>query len=182
MSGDFLKIMVDNKSAIMITPQRIMHSIDLELPCRGYGPNDLFMATVYFGDQIDMSQLFNGHSPSRIMNAGTFKPSDVWTHVCVGGIESFRKLEVRQEKETWIAFLLWWKKIFALTAKYHDDFTTPVMEIQKKLQDDQKLNTMLYNIREFVGFIAENIKNFELFKAVEFNNSEIARIGKLSEI
>lgn len=76
-------------------------SIQIELSHRGYGLVDCFFGRLYFGNKIDISRFYNGHSPSELVNLNKLTPEDVWCHCCSFGVEAMRIFEHSEEKEFW---------------------------------------------------------------------------------
>jgi hypothetical protein len=87
---------------------------------------------VYFGNQVNISEFFNGHSPSRVVKLDQIKPEQVWVHH--GGVgEEFLSFFPPEHPET----AQWW----VLQAQVHAlrmlgqqlDATTPVAEIREQM-------------------------------------------------
>ena len=82
----------------------------IEITKPHYGLVDCFFGHLYFGNQVDISTLMNGHSPSRVVNLSRIEKDDVWCHSCCSGRESWMLLPARPETE-------YWRKCFSLAKK-----------------------------------------------------------------
>jgi hypothetical protein len=49
----------------------------------------VFFGNLYWGNRIDISQMMNGHSPSKVVDLSSIGPDDFWTHECNWGKEAF---------------------------------------------------------------------------------------------
>lgn len=46
--------------------------------------NKVFIGDMFLGNEINIGDFFNGHSPSKIVNLSEINPNDLWTHCCSG--------------------------------------------------------------------------------------------------
>lgn len=65
---------------------------------------DCTLGNVLFGNAVDVSTFFNGHSPSRVVDLSKIAPDDVWVHHCTIGDEAQAKLEDGREAACWREF------------------------------------------------------------------------------
>jgi len=69
------------------------HKCTVEITGTGEGFVDCSFAHLYFGNEVDTSRFFNGHSPSRPAFGGVdlkdIRPEDVWVHYCKWGHEAY---------------------------------------------------------------------------------------------
>ncbi len=70
------------------------------------------LTRMFFGQDADISRLFNGHSPSRFVDLGTLE-GEVWLHDCSLGKESISLLSDEEEKTQWRAFIKDMEQAFA---------------------------------------------------------------------
>lgn len=67
------------------------------------GVPDTIIGNLYFGNEVDISKLVNGHSPSKIVDLEAIHHSQVWTHACNFGCEAMKILTNIEE----VAKLYW---------------------------------------------------------------------------
>ncbi len=75
---------------------------------------DCTLGHVYFGNNVDVSRLFNGFSASRVVDLSKIDAGDVWTHHCSFGAESWSKITIKHEVERL-------QRLRALAARIHGD-------------------------------------------------------------
>lgn len=78
---------------------------------------DCSFASVFFGNEADISTLFNGWKPSEIVNLAQIAPEAVWVHHCNGGCEAMEFLPEPEATE-WRRSFERARAIWDLVGKY----------------------------------------------------------------
>ena len=140
-------------------------SVKMELAMPGYGIVDTFFSKIYQGDHIDLSHLYNGHSPSEVLKNrpdGLYygdqkiEPSQVWTHVCSWGKETVKFLS-SDSREHWL-----WRDAFDAMAVVElsvKPFIDNVGEPVEKVRADVEACSVLVN---HTRFVRNNVSAFVL--------------------
>jgi len=123
---------------------------------------DCFMSKLFFGNKVDISELMNGHSPSKIIKLEVLDPKDLWVHECSWGHESMRVLPQDRETE------LWWGlyKAGEELRRKVDPYLSPefsVDDIKKMAESDRDLLTMTGEAFDSIRFILDNLPNTSLY-------------------
>jgi hypothetical protein len=140
-------------------------SIQIEITLPGYGRSDHFFATLMKGNQCDSSQLFNGHSPSRVYDFSKIDPDALYLYSCgVGGREALRFFETPGEVALWNGAFEQVKIAQERVRLLSEDCMSPADWLRVQLEQDPLLREATLATRELLAPVAANLRDTELFK------------------
>jgi hypothetical protein len=139
----------------------------------------MFHAYLFLGNQIDISTLMNGHSPSRVVKLDKIGAEDLWLHECFWGHEGVTLFDQHSaETASWRALIRMAQDIHQRSAKLRTDLTTDVHVLRAAFESDQALCQDVYGLMDRVAVIRENIKQMEVFPlATQLYDSVVAQDG-----
>lgn len=146
------------------------NSIRFEITLPGYQLVDCFMGNIYFGNNIDISKLMNGHSQSKIIQLDKIDPDSIWCHSCSLGNESMKTFNNDNEETQWwnlkndLLILKEWVDLFEFDKR-------PVEELQKHLSTISEIPNIIENQILFLTHIIENLTQTELFRCGDYTNN-----------
>lgn len=140
-------------------------SIQVEITLPGYRNGDHFFANLMQGNAIDVSRLFNGHSPSKVLEMDKLSPEDLYVHRCsIRTGEAMRFFENPEEKALW-------KETFRLVdlacgqvLPYAEDYETPVEVLRARMESDSVIVESSRALRDLLDPIQSQLRKTELFR------------------
>lgn len=139
------------------------NSMHIEISMKGHHEWDCVLADMFFGDKVDTSKLFHGHSPSKIVNVTTkIGKDDVWLH------EDFNEeivefMQPCQETSDWKKFnkiSMQLPKLF----KPYNDFSPSLNAVRKQIEKDKEILNRINWAKTWASSIVDNIKETHLFQ------------------
>ena len=142
-------------------------SLQIKIPIPNYSLTDRFFANLFLGNKIDTSTLYNGHSPSKVINLSKLDEK-LWLHECDWGREAVRIFgESEESKSVWRCSFILSDKIKQLSSKYVQILNQPVEEIYRSINEDTELMEMISFLVSTLAPIVMSIRTTELFKLAE---------------
>lgn len=151
------------------------NSLSVEIVLPGYGRTDCFFGHLYFGNQVDVSTLMNGHAPSNIIDLSKIRPNQVWAHECRSGKEAMTFLREGGETEGWRTLKLTATDQLHAMRPYQEDLHSSVDEIREGVQANEKILTAADIMKVWLAHIVTNLKDTELFRSAD----EVSRFAEL---
>jgi hypothetical protein len=155
----------------------------VEVTVPGYGPVDHFFGHVFFGNDVDISKLLNGHAPSKIIDLKSIEADQIWAHACNWGGEAIEMFNRGDEADTLWGIKDSLDRIKNATDCYSTDKDISVDELRLRIEQKKEiLFTTRANVIKLKSTI-DNLKNTELYRCCDLaeTNSKI-REKELSEI
>lgn len=137
-------------------------SIEVVLP--GYGPTDCFFGHLYFGNDVDISKLANGHYPSQMVDLSAIGPEQIWAHDCSWGVEGMAVFRECAETDGWKAVKRDMDEITRRIRPYHGNVTSDVHELRQKVEGDAELLLIAERTKTWLANIVTNLRDTELFR------------------
>jgi hypothetical protein len=128
----------------------------------GYGITDCFIGNIYYGNNVDISHLMNGHSPSRIVDLNKIEPEQIWAHSCCGGVEDLEMFSESKEAKRW-------RKVFK-DSKFIGDFVSSlskevgVEKVYEKAATNKKLLKAIDDQKGWLAGVVSNLELTEIYK------------------
>lgn len=144
---------------------KLKNSISISIHKPGFSKNNYFFANVYFGNNIDISKFFNGHSESRIVKLETIKFDQVWCHSCGTSGKETMSFFVSKEANLWQQLYCHVSQIINITDS--ESLSKSVSEVNLKISNNKELLNLILSSRDYLFYILNNLEETELFK----NNS-----------
>ena len=124
---------------------------------------ECFLGGLFFGNKVDVSNLMNGHSPSRIVDLSSIDANDLWVHYCHWGNEAMKILPRDEEADSWWKL---YRDSVELNKRVEPflslDFS--VDEIRDTIEKDSILLASIERIFQFLDSMITNISETNLFK------------------
>lgn len=111
----------------MFSPGRV----NLEITMPGYGLVDHFFGHIFLGNKADFSTLYNGHSPSKVVNAEKVSAGTLWGHDCSWGREAMQVFPDSREAQDWRS---WFRTVEEVLAQTQHGLTEDVHGIRAALE------------------------------------------------
>jgi hypothetical protein len=108
--------------------------IQIEIIKPGYGLTGCFFGHLFMGNKVDTSTLFNGHSPSRVVELENLSPEDIWCHDCGFGTEATELLNECPETEFWRDLLQRAGQVSQTMLPILNDHTSDIETIRHRAQ------------------------------------------------
>ena len=147
--------------------------ISIELYKEGWSSVDYLFSTMFLGPHVNISNLMNGHAPSRIVDLNNFRRDDIWLHGCNCGREAYYILGNYNEKENWrrtietSANIKNWLSIFRPEAEYS------VQEIKTKVENEKHFKDAVDFCVDFFIYVLDNIESTDFYKLTSRIRDEI---------
>ena len=77
------------------------HRLQIEVTGTGGSNVDCSFGAVFFGNDVDISRFYNGHSPSGLVDITKLTPGSIWAHYCSGGQEAVAHMSNTDEAREW---------------------------------------------------------------------------------
>lgn len=133
----------------------------IALPGYLYGT---FSAHLFLGNQIDISKLMNGHSPSRVVKLDQIGAEDLWLHKCFWGHEGIDFFDQRSdEAASWRDLIRTAQEIHRRSETLRTDLKTDVHALRAAVESDQVLCQMVYGLIDRAAVIRGTIEQMEVF-------------------
>ena len=109
--------------------------LNLQVPIIGYGSMDVFFGHIYFGNEVDISRLYNGWLPSEVVDLDKLRPDDIWVHNCTFGHEVMQVFpRGTEEAERWKRYFKEVGDLLALTKEAREDTDADVHRLRADLE------------------------------------------------
>lgn len=154
----------------------------LQVEITGTGDNDEIdcsFGSVRFGNRADTSTLFNGHSPSRIVDLTQIAPEAVWAHDCSWGHEAMDFVTEPEAAE--------WRRQFERAVLIRDTVgkyelrTTPLDELRQHLLDEAALAALIDEGFLYLVRMAETFTTTGLYRVTKAVKQRAREAERLSE-
>ena len=140
----------------------------LQIPVKGYNGDEIncLLGHLYLGNDVDISKLYNGHSPSKIIDLKTIDKDDVWAHGCVWGNEQIRFLP----KDSDVSYF--WKDSITLMNEVIETFSklnvtnVPINDVYKTAADNFVLLVEIFILYPRLLNIAKSFEDNPVFKMI----------------
>lgn len=155
-----------NHAYFIFSPAKRALRVEAQIP--GYGFTDHMLCSVYFGNEVDIGSLMNGHSPSRIVRLDELAPGDVWAHDCGFGVEAMERLDMGNwETATWRLSMQAAGVIERRMAEsYGPEQGTPD-ELRRRVEGDRTLLLTAGDLGMWLADTLRKIKTTEIFRACD---------------
>jgi hypothetical protein len=121
------------------------------------------LTDMYFGNKIDISHMFNGHSPSRIVKLEDISPDDVWLHYSIGG-EAMDFFSPSEEAKMWKGIYKEGLRVMEITDPYIDDQERTVSEIRSSVVTNLELLGLVDSLKRKLVGVLDNLQETELYR------------------
>jgi hypothetical protein len=147
--------------------------LQIEVTVPKYGRVDCFFGHLYLGRNINVSQLYNGHSPSEVIDFREFKEDQLWAHHCDWGCESVLFFDdASPETVKWKSLFRRIEVLRERTQKYREDLTSPVKLIHSALEEDSATLSHVASIRSDLVATINNLTATQLFSVCAAANAQ----------
>jgi len=153
------------------TPHGYFHFIDEKSVRIEIIPNEevdqFFITTLYCGNEINTSRMFNGSSPSKL-DLSKIDPDQIWLHDCGANGEAIRFLEDSGEIIAWKVALSHAYEIRKQIEPFAKDYTTPVEVLRERLEANRPMIDACVAFRELLALTYFNYTTTDLYaKGIE---------------
>jgi hypothetical protein len=123
-----------------------------------------FIMEMYFGDKVDTSHFFNGHSPTKLA-LDHLTSDDVWLHKCWWGREGVKVLPDSEEKSSWLRQYSIWSMMEAKLSSLRANLDTLSLPLLcSSAENDSYANHLINLSTDDLIKVLDNLHNTELFK------------------
>jgi len=138
--------------------------LQIEISKSGYGYVDCFFGHMFYGNRVDIGRLYNGHSPSQIVDLASIGDNDVWAHACSWGNEAMETLPVCDE-------VLKWRQLFTHCKRLNELYNgltgiQSVDDIRAEVVSSPLLIDVVTAFR-FLSSILDNLDHSTMFKVCD---------------
>ena len=137
-------------------------SVRIEITLPGHGYVDCFFGKLYMGNDVDISRLMNGHSPSKIIKLNEIGPNQLWMHDCSWGREAMEILLNTPETQRWRDVFYTIREL-RINSTHYMDQSVPVKDHHDRLLQDSSIMADVRNVTLFLKDFIEQIKGTEIF-------------------
>ena len=138
-----------------------LDSLMVEITKPGYGLVDHFFGHVYRGNKVDISDFFNGHSPSEVVKLDQLGPNDIWCHECAMGAEAMSVFSPHDSETSS------WKAAFDNAEWIHQRILavdpTNLNSARRKLVNDRDLNAAISLSQTWLSTVVKCLDETDLF-------------------
>lgn len=136
-------------------------NLQIEITGTGDGRADCFFGHLYFGNEVDVSHLMNGHSPSKIVFPVSISSDALWMHACDFGEEAMRFLEsdTRSEWHDYQKLCLYLKVKCMMALKYES-----LQACYDQLDKDLNFKKGFEEASEHLVKVLDNLKEQEFYQ------------------
>ena len=151
-----------------------------EIPKAGYGYVDAVLCNIYLGNKVDISTLYHGHSPSKIVDLTKIDPRQIWAHEDCMTREAMAFMDMNSwESEEW--WKLWGRsmEIIDKTAPIElagRKTNTSVDKLRSVVESDALISTNLEAAYRFLSDILDNFDQTEAWKCISKVHQEGEKI------
>lgn len=142
---------------------KLNNSLSIEISKPGYGVLGFFMGHVFFGNNIDTSNLFNGRLPSRIVDLSLIKQNDIWSHYCKNKEAMSVFNDCRETREWWMLKTRV-DRIIEITKPYNDTDLGSVDDVRSVLENNEELMCESNKCKVWLSGILDNLDKTEMFR------------------
>ena len=147
-------------------------SVKVQMPVYGYPPGDHIFPHLYMGDQIDISNFYNGHSPSTVVDLSKLSTEDIWLHDSNFGTEAMMIFDDNGEALAWRQTLIKMERLAQLMSPYQIEnypltgktLTWSVEDVRQDIQDNKEIAEVADSIIEYCSSLVGIFKTTDLFK------------------
>jgi hypothetical protein len=143
-------------ACFMFSPGRV----NLEIAIPGYGRVDYFFGHIYLGNKVDFSTLYNGHSPSRIVNAEKVSAETLWVHNCSWGHEAMKVFLDSREAQDWRS---WFRAVEEVLAQTQHSLTEDVHGIRAALEASG-VEKLVVGLQEQLATLLRDFRQTETYR------------------
>jgi len=133
--------------------------VRIELAMPGYGSTDYFFGKVFLGNKVDFSTLYNGHSPSKIVDASKVSADALWVHDCSWGHEAMRVLQ-SSEAQDWRSWSGVAKDILAQTPSS----LTEDVHVLRAALEASGVEKLVAGLQEYLAALLGDFRQTETFR------------------
>jgi hypothetical protein len=142
------------------------NALNVEITTPGFGNVDHLFANIFYGVGVDVSKLYNGHSPSRVFDGAGIKKDDIWLHFCLFGDEDIYIMET-EEREKWKTLI---SDTGTLRSLFRDQLQTcEISALRELYASSPQVQECSTRCTELAKDLLENIKETELFRLCSKN-------------
>lgn len=139
------------------------YALYIEITKEGYNETNCFFGHMYFGNKVDISSFFNGHSPSRIVNLEKVGSEELWMHYCSFGSEKVISLRECEETTLWREMFVTQEKITKIARTYEEDYISSVEDIRQTVSKEVEMLDMVNDLCDWFDIVVKNIDKTEMF-------------------
>jgi hypothetical protein len=147
----------------------------IEVASPGFGLIGYVMLDLFLGNRVDISRLYNGHSPSRVVNLSKIAPDQVWIYTDEMMRTLGHTVEIAAIRE---AFRLA-RELRRLVRPHLVLKNTSVDDVRSAVEHDDALLAAAADLRRFLSRFARAIESTDLFRLAKEMETELAQ--KLDE-
>lgn len=137
--------------------------LKVEVGCPGRMHVDYLLGNVYFGNDVDISRLMNGHAPSRIVDLKNIPSDQIWVHHCNWGKESIEFMMRNKEyDDLWGAH--WAVHRLRHIVSAYSKFDISVDDIRQKVENDPEIIRLADPVINFFSGIISNLDSTEIVR------------------
>ena len=139
-----------------------------EITVPGYGRVDHFFGDIFFGNNVDISTLMNGHAPSNIVQLDKIQTDQVWAHNCHWGDEYMEFLNENSETSGWRQMIKDAEEVKKKTDWFLVDTIPSVDELRSKVELDTELLQLVSKMHDWLkDMILKNLQSTELYRCCD---------------
>lgn len=120
------------------------------------------IANMYFGNKVDVSKLFNGHSSSKIVDLTKLSQEDVWLHYSIGG-EAMEVLPRSEESTMWKQIYKNASRVMEITSQ-HDDKEMSVLDVRCDIVTNFELIGLIDGLKAKLTYVIDNLEDTQLYQ------------------
>lgn len=139
------------------------YGLYIEITKEGYNETNCFFGHMYFGNKVDISSFFNGHSPSRVVDLEKVGPEELWMHYCSFGGEKVISLRECEETTRWREVFATQAEIAKIARTYEEDYVSSVEDIRKRVSKETEMLDMVNHLCGWFDSVVENLDKTEMF-------------------
>lgn len=158
----------NNHAYFWFNSNDVKNMIQIEITLPGYGNVDCFFGHMYFGNDVDISKFYHGHSRSKIIDLTKIKPEDVWMHFDGFGAEVQCALQECDETKEWIKVYAIQEKIANAARTYDQDFVSDVETIREKAENDDVMIKDAQHLCRWFSIVTKHLRQTEMFRCGDY--------------
>ena len=148
--------------------------VGLEIYQPGYGRVDYFFGHIFLGNEVDISKLYNGHSPSKVVDLSKLSADALWVHDCSWGREAMRAFSDSPEAQNW---RLWSRTAQDILAQTQHSLTqhspTEDVHVIRAALEASGVEKLVAGLQEHLAALLGDFRQTEVFRLCDEIAEEI---------
>lgn len=144
------------------------NGLQIEITKPKYNKVDCFFGHMYFGNKIDISKFFNGHSKSRIVDLSKIGSNELWMHHNGFSDEKLISMKECEETERWHEVFTLQKEISKKARTYEEDYDSLVVDIRERVEKETEMLGKVETLCKWFEKVLTNLDETEMFACGDY--------------